>query len=459
MKDNRRSGRVKVSADGEGLVSRAGCVLLRELADSSGLTGAWTAALLDTYKAMPAVHLPGAVLRDLAVTIADGGDALAHLAGLRDQAKLFGVVASDPTAWRVVQRVDAGHLDRLRAGHAAARERVWAAGGGPDLFAGRMLIVDFDATISLAHSEKDNAAATWKRTFGFHPLLAYLDRPEIAGGEALAGLLRPGNAGSNTAADHVEVLDMALAALPAQARPGNTGGIELLARSDSAGATHTFAAALRERGVGFSLGFAVDHRVRAAVLTVAATAWTEAIEDDGGIRDGAWVAEITEAIDLSNWPAGSRLIVRKERPHPGAQLSFTDADGHRITCFITDTGDDWDLVDLELRHRGHARVEDRIRTGKDTGLRNFPLSSFAANACWLELALTAADLIGWSQALCFTGPLANAEPATFRYRILHVAARLARTARRWRLRLDRDWPWATALEHAFNRLRAAPWPA
>lgn len=459
MKRNRGSRGFKVSADGEGLVSRAGCALLRELADESGLTEEWSAALLDTYKAMPTAHLPGAVLRDLAVTIADGGDALAHLASLRDQGKLFGRVASDPTAWRAVGRVDPEHLDRLRAGRAAARERVWAAGGGPELFDGRMLLIDFDATISLAHSEKENAAATWKHTFGFHPLLAYLDRPDIAGGEALAGLLRAGNAGSNTAADHVQVLDMALAALPAQVRPGNTGGIGLLARSDSAGATHTFAAALRERGVGFSLGFAVDHRVQAAVLALPASAWSEAIEADQNVRDGAWVAEITDAVDLSNWPEGARLIVRKERPHPGAQLSFTDADGHRVTCFITDTHGDWELVDLELRHRGHARVEDRIRTGKDTGLRNFPLSAFAANACWLELALAACDLIGWSQALCFTGVLAKVEPATFRYRVLHVAAKLVRTARSWRLRLGRDWPWASALEQAFNRLRAAPWPA
>lgn len=459
MKDNRWLRRVKVSADGVGLVSRSGCVLLRELADDSGLTREWTAALLDTYRAAPTVHLPGVVLRDLAVTIADGGDALAHLAGLRDQAKLFGQVASDATAWRVVQRVDTAHLDRLRAARAAARAAVWAAGGGPRLFPARMLIVDFDATISLAHSEKENAAATWKRTFGFHPLLAYLDRPDIGGGEALAGLLRPGNAGSNTAADHVQVLDLALAALPTQARPGNPNGVWLLARSDSAGATHTFAAALRARGVGFSLGFAVDHRVQAAVLTLPPTAWHEAVEEDGSVRDGAWVAEITHLVDLTGWPAGARLIVRKERPHPGAQLTFTDVDGHRITALITDTTGDWHIIDLELRHRGHARVEDRIRTGKDTGLRNFPLSAFAANACWLELALAAADLISWTQALCLTGKLAKAEPATLRYQILHVAARLTRTARTWRLRLDHDWPWATALENAFHRLRAAPWPA
>ncbi len=450
--------RVKVSADGAGLVSRAGVVLVRELADDSGLTDGWTEALLDTYRAFPTVHLPGAVLRDLAVTIADGGDALAHLAALRDQSKVFGAVASDPTAWRVVQRVDAAHLERLRAARAAARERVWAAGGGPQLFPGRMLVLDFDASIIVAHSDKQDAAPTWKHSFGMHPLLCYLAREDICGGEALAGLLRPGNAGSNTAADHISVLDAALCALPAPVRPGNPDGIWLVARSDSAGASHAFAAALRKRGVGFSLGFAVDERVQAAVLALRGQAWRPAVEADGVERDGAWVAEITDRVDLSGWPTGSRLIVRKERPHPGAQLTFTDTDGHRVTAFLTDTTG-WDLPDLELRHRQHAVVEDRIRCGKATGLRNFPLFDFAANACWLELCLTAADLLTWTQALCLTGALATAEPATLRYRILHIAGRLTRTARRWQLRLDRDWPWATALEQAFARLRAAPWPA
>jgi hypothetical protein len=457
VKSNRRHQRVKVSADGTGLVSRAGSALLRELADESGLTDGWTAALLDTYRAFPTVHLPGAVLRDLAVTIADGGDALSHLCGLRDQAKLFGAVASDPTAWRVVHRVDAAHLPRVRAARAAARARVWAAGGGPKLWPGRQLILDFDATISIAHSDKENAAATWKRTFGFHPLLCYLDRAEISGGEALAGLLRTGNAGSNTAADHIAVLDLALAGLPKAARPGGGNKIRLLARSDSAGATHAFAGALRSREVEFSLGFPVNEAVREAVLALPQRAWTEAIEADGAEREGAWVAEITEQVDLSAWPSGSRLIVRKEHPHPGAQLRFTDADGCRVTAFITDTVG-WAVADLECRHRGHARVEDRIRTGKDTGLRAFPLFGFAENAAWLELALAAADLISWAQALCFTGELAKVEPATFRYRVLHVAARLTRTARCWRLRLDRDWPWAAALAQAFDRLRAAPWP-
>lgn len=458
MKSNRRCGRVKVMATGTGLVSRSGVALWRELTEFTGLVDGWTEELLDTYKAVPTVHAPGRVLADLAVTIADGGDALAHLATLRDQDKLFGVVASDPTAWRVINRVDAEHLRRIRKVRAAARERAWAAGAGPDLSAG--LTIDLDATITLSHSEKENAAATWKRTFGFHPLLAYLDRPDISGGEALAGMLRPGNAGSNTAADHKKVLALALAALPAQARPrpDEPGSPQVLIRTDSAGATYAFAKDLRDAGCGFSMGFAVDGPVQTAVLALDEDAWIPAHNLDGEPRDGAWVVEITDQLDLSKWPTGSRVIIRRERPHPGAQMRFTDSDGHRFTAFITDT-EGGELPELEVRHRSHARVEDRIRTGKSTGLRNMPCKSYAQNELWLELCLTAADLITWSQALCFTNELARCEPATFRYRICAIAGRLISSGRQKTLQLDRDWPWAADLATAFDRLRAAPWPA
>jgi Transposase DDE domain group 1 len=245
---------VKVSADGTGLVSRAGTLLLRELTVDTGLAAGWTEALLDTYRAAPSRHLPGRVLADLAVMIAAGGDALTHLAMLRDQGKLFGAVASEPTAWRAVERVDEPQLGRLREVRAVVRERAWVAGAGPDMVAG--LTIDLDATITVAHSDKENAAATWKKTYGLL-LLAYLDRPDVSGREALAGLLRLGNSGSNTAADHVTVLDMAIAALPPHARPGGPGSPRVLVRTDAAGATYKFAAALRERGCQFSLGFAI----------------------------------------------------------------------------------------------------------------------------------------------------------------------------------------------------------
>jgi hypothetical protein len=264
VKRNNRAARVKVSADGTGVVSHAGVGLLREVAEYTGLVDAVTAALLGTYKGVP-VHAPGRVFTDLAVAVADGADAVSGIAVLTDRQDLFGPVASMPTTWRVLDRVDEAHLAGVRTARAAAREAAWTAGAGPDLSQG--LCLDFDATISIAHSEKQNAAATWKRTFGFHPLLCFLDRPDISGGEALAGLLRAGNAGSNTAADHVTVLKQALAALPAHARPrpGEPDSPRVLARSDSAGATHTFAAACVTQGLEFSFGFPVDARVQRIV--------------------------------------------------------------------------------------------------------------------------------------------------------------------------------------------------
>jgi hypothetical protein len=456
---NRRSSRVKVSADGKGVVSHAGVGLLREMAEETGLVEAVTDALIDTYAGVP-VHPPGRVFTDLAVAIADGADAVSGIAVLRAREELFGAVASTPTTWRVLDRIDEAHLDRVRAACAEAREQAWAAGAGPDLTG--ELAMDFDATITIAHSEKENAAATWKHTFGFHPLLCWLDRQEVAGGEALAGLLRAGNAGSNTAADHIRVLDMALAALPecARPRPDDPDGPRLLARSDSAGATHAFAAACRDRGVRFSFGFPVDTRIQAVVDLIPDQCWAPAINTDGSVRDGAWVAEATGLVDLAAWPDGSRLILRKERPHPGAQLTFTDADGHRVTALLTDTPPGQipgQAAGLELRHRQHARVEDRIREAKATGLRNLPCRAFAENAAWLQAVLVAVDLVCWTKLICFTDTptLARCEIAAFRYRVLHVAAALAHRGRDLHLRIDETWRWAKQIAAAFTKLRAA----
>jgi hypothetical protein len=460
VKRSGRLGRVKVTADGQGVVSHAGAELLRELAGFTGLIDAWNKALIGTYKAIP-IHFPGAVLADLAVAIADGADSISDLAALRDQPGLYGPVASTPTAWRVLDRVSAGHLPLLRAGRGAARAAEWAAGAAPDL--SQELCLDIDATIVIAHSEKELAAPTWKHTFGFHPLVCFLDRPEISSGEALAGIVRRGNAGSNTAADHVEVLDMALASLPdpARPRPGDPDSPRLVVRADSAGATHDFAAGCRTRGVGFSLGFPITDELRQAIVAVGEAGWVDAVEPDDEIRDGAWVAEVTDHLDLSAWPAGARLIVRKERPHPGAALSLFDIiEGLRHTAFLTDTAalsDQADTASLELRHRRHARIEDRIRQAKAAGLRNLPCKEVAENHAWLECVLAAADLVAWSKLICFADnpAIARCEIATFRYRILHTAARITHGARTVRLRLDRTWTWAKTLALAFSRLRTA----
>jgi hypothetical protein len=279
----------------------------------------------------------------------------------------------------------------------------------------------------------------------------------------LAGLLRAGNAGSNTAADHITVLKQASASLPADWRcsPHNPKAPKIVVRSDSAGATHAFAKACREHEVGFSFGYPVDHRVQDAVDTLnRGDAWYPAIDTTGEIRDGAWVAEATDLVNVSAWPAGTRLILRKERPHPGAQLRFTDADGMPITAFITDTPPGvipGQLAGLELRHRQHARVEDRIRDGKATGLANLPCRSFEANAAWLEVTLAANDLVAWAKLIGFADQpeIARCEIATFRYRVLHVAARITRGARQLRLRIDATWRWAIAITTAWHRTRAA----
>jgi hypothetical protein len=449
---------MKVSADGAGVASHAGCELLRELAAASGLVGAWDRALIGTYAGLP-FHFPGQVLADLAVSIADGATSISGLRALRDQPDLFGPVASTPTAWRALDKVSEERLVLLRAGRAKARAAAWRAGAAPDLSA--ELVLDFDATVVIAHSDKQDAAPTWKHTYGFHPLYCFLDRPDVSSGEALAGLLRPGNAGSNTAADHIAVLDMAIESLPPEARPGAEGGPRLLARADSAGATHDFAAACRQRGVGTSFGFPVNGDVRLAISLVPEDIWEPAIEADGSERDGAYLAELTRMLDLSAWPAGSRVICRRERPHPGAALTLFEAkDGWRYTAFITDTGRAVvpdGIAGLELRHRRHARVEDRIRQSKAAGLNNFPCDGVAENKAWMECALAGADLVCWSKLICFSDEpvIAHCEIDAFRYAILHTAARLTRSARALYLRLDRTWAWSKVLARGFLRLRAA----
>jgi len=463
--------RVRVSADGVGVVSHAGVGLLREVADLTGLIGNVTEVLADTYQG-PWVHEPGRVFADLAVAVADGADCVSGIGSLVDQQVLHGPVASLTTTWRLLdERIDTAHLSGVKKARAAARAAAWAAGAAPK--AGETVVMDVDASISLDYSDrKENAAATWKRTFGFHSLLVFADRTEIASGEALAGKLRPGNAGSNTTCDHIEVLTEALASIPQdfRPRPGDPDSPSVLIRSDSAGATYGFAKFCREVGVGFSFGFAVREPVRDALGLLADAAWLACLDGidvwyptinaDGTIRDGAWVAEATNLLDLSEWPAGSRVILRKERPHPGAQLTFTDVDGHRITAFITDTPPGvvpGQLAGLDLRHRQHARVEDRIRQAKATGMRNFPCHHYAANAAWLEIVMTAMDLVAWSKLLGFADEpdLATCEIATFRYRVLHVAARISNSARQTRLRIDHTWRWAEQIARAWQQIRAA----
>jgi hypothetical protein len=270
----------------------------------------------------------------------------------------------------------------------------------------------------------------------------------------VAGLLRPGNAGSNTAADHITTAQLALAQLPKKYRRGR----RTLIRTDSAGGTHEFVAWLARRGrwLSYSVGMTITEQIHQAVLKVPATAWTAAIEPGGEIRDGAWVAEITGDC-LKGWPKGMRLIVRKERPHPGAQLRITDADGLRLTCFATNTTA-IPIAALELRHRQRARAEDRIRAARATGLRNLPLHHTAQNQIWLEIVQIALDLLAWMPMLALTGGTRRWEPRRLRLRLFSAAAQLVTTARRRYLRFTSHWPWADVITGALARLEALPNP-
>jgi len=429
---------VEVTCDAEGLTSRAGTALLTGLSDRIGLTDGLVSAL--HVHSRKVAHEPGRIVRDVAVMLADGGDCLTDLGALRDQEVLFGAVASDSTALRCIERLDETMLACVRKARAASRAHVWRLAGAP-----RRVILDIDATLVTSHSDKERAAGTYKGGYGFHPLLCF----EATTGEALAGILRPGDAGSNTATDHVEVLERALAQLPAGlARPGT------LVRCDSAGATHMFLSAVVARGLLFSVGCDLSGRVREAILALPESAWVPAIDAAGDPRDGAWVTELSN--DLSGWPEGTRAICRRERPHPGAQLSFTDHDGHRFQVMLTNQKG-CRIARLEQLHRTRAAIEDSIRCGKASGLRNMPFHGFSKNEAWLQLVLMGCDLVAWTRMLLLHGTdMATAEPKMLRYRLFHVAGRVLTGSGQLKLRLQRGWAWGSAIIGAFARLRALP---
>lgn len=430
-----------ITPDGDGIVNHTGALLLKECADRMGLTDDLARAL-SRVRIRRSAYDPGVILRDIVVTLANGGDCIADLAALRGQATLFGDVAPDLTAWRAVRNTAPKCLAGIKAARATTRARAWAAGAAPQ---GEM-ILDFDATLIESHSDKEGARGTWKRTFGFHPLLCYLDNTS----EPLAGMFRPGNASSDSAADHIALLDEALAQIPAPYRESQP----ILARADSAGGSHDFVDALRKRGIRFTVGFRILETVKEAILGMPEVDWVAALDQDGEEREGAEVCEL-HSLDLSGWPEGTRAICRRERAHPGAQLKLWEDRGIRHQVFITDQTDQ-DIAILEMRHRQRAHVEDRIRCGKATGLESFPSHYWEFNEVWLELILIAQTLIAWVQLLCLTGEARLWEPKRLRYRLLHTAAQVVRTGRRVRLRLQQTWPWTEELAGAFARLRLLP---
>jgi hypothetical protein len=463
----KRSGRYpRLAVDGHGssVVPNAGAVLLLRTAEAVGLDAALSQAIKPWRRPL-ARHDPGKILLDLAVSLAVGGDCLADLAQLRAAPEVFGPVASDPTVSRLIDTLAAdapAALAAIASARAVARATAWSLAGAHapdhDPSAASPLVIDVDATLVTAHSDKESAAPTFKRGFGFHPLWAFLDHGGQGTGEPLAFLLRAGNAGSNTVADHKAVIRAALAQLPG----GHSRGKKVLVRIDGAGGTHELLAWLTRRRLAYSVGFSLPGdlaSIQKTLASIPADAWMSAYDADRQPRPGAFVAEVTGLFDLSGWPPGMRLIVRKERPHPGAQLRITDVDGMRITAFVTNTTRG-QLADLELRHRRRARAEDRIRCAKDTGLANLPLHDFAQNEIWCALVALAADLTAWMQTLALTGHEARRwEPKRLRLRLLSIPARHARTGRRRLLHLAATAPFTALALQALEALARLSGPA
>ena len=443
-------------------VAQAGGITLTETITLTGLDVALRAELGPWRKDL-AVHDPAKVLLDLALSLALGGTHLADVAVLRAEPGVYGRVASDPTVSRTIDAlaVDASKalaaIDRARA---ATRARAWALAGphAPDhgADAKHPAIIDLDATLVPAHSEKEQASRTWKKGFGFHPLCAFIDHGPQGTGEPLVVRLRTGRAGSNTAADHIGVTRQALAQLPGHV-PGKRPGRRVLVRTDGAGATHDFLKYLTGRRVTYSVGFTLPSNTADLLQRIPAHVWTPAYDARGGIREGAWVAELTGLLDLTGWPTGMRVIARKERPHPGAQLRITDIDGHRVTAFATNTptgAGHGQLADLELRHRRRARCEDRIRIAKDTGLRALPLHDFDQNQIWCAIIALAGDLLAWMPMLALPSTeVRRWEPKRLRLRLFTIPATRARHARRRVIHLADTAPWAHLAQQAIDRLR------
>jgi Transposase DDE domain group 1 len=482
---------LEVTGGGTGIVSHAGLVLLRLLADRTGLTAGLSAALPSPLGG----HDRGRVFADLACAIADGARVISDFRVMGDQRELLGPVASVPTAWRALKEASVGG-DRSRRKIAAAvnraRRHAWAQAGTlpPVRVADHVLegvtCVRLDATVVTAHSGKEGAEPNFKG-FGHHPLLAACDNTA----EPLAWMLRPGSAGSNTAADHLRLLGDAIAALPPALRR------RLMVTCDGAGASHELVKELDRLAsrhgyqLTYSVGWALGARERAAIGKVPETAWEIAVDGNGQVRerraDGAcgdprcghracWVEEahVTELTgllregpdgdQLVGWPETMRVFARRERPHPGAQLSlFEAADGWRYSLWVTNLpaatkGWRGQRAYVDAAHRVHARVEDVVRTGKDTGLGHFPSHDYKVNQAWLDAAMIACTLLSWLRLLALDGDLARAEPKTLRYRILHSAARLVRGGRRRTLKIAATWPWTQAVITAWQRIQAIPHP-
>ena len=466
---------LSVTSDGEGLIGHAGAVLLRKLADQVGLTAALGPALVRAGK-FPLVDR-GVALVSMAVTIVLGATSMNDITLLAHQEPVFGAAPSDTTVRRTLELADPRTLDKIARVRAKVRAHVWSLiaarpAGFPWLaIAGKLLagwlVIDLDATLITARSDKEGAAPTFKMGYGFHPLGAWLANTA----ESLAMLLRPGNAGSNTFADHAAVLTAAIRQIPSRMRS------RLLVRVDGAGAsheliTHLLSLALR-RTVLFTCGWAITGADEQAIGLLPAAGWQAAVDQDGAVQEDKHVAEITHLTSrAAGWPAGLRWIVRRTRPSRRQArnlTAFERATGWRYSIIVTnipDTG----IKDvpgshhaqfIDVLHRQHAVVEDGVRTAKSMGLRNLPSKTWAVNCGWVLAANLAADLAAWCRLLGLydCDDLKDAEPDTLRYRLLSLPARLVRHARARVLKISRTWPWKEAFLACWRRLCALPAPA
>jgi hypothetical protein len=444
---------VVVEGSGEGVVAHVGLHALGRFGDRLGLGDSLSARIPITGERLP-LHDRGKVLTQAMLMLAGGGEACSDIEKLRAQPELFGLVPSDSTLYRTFRHdIDPTTLAGLWDAMAEVRARVWrrsAATTGTD-----MIVLDIDASLHQIHSEnKQETGANYRGGFGFHPMYCFADST----GETLAVRLRPGNAGANDIADHVAVLDAAIAQLPQQIAAGHRVGDDpslvrraVQVRTDSAGCTD-FVRHCRARNVGFAVVARSNASIHAALSRVAcaSAAWTPALRQDGHERKGAAVIELTDRIDLSDWPAGTRLIVRREPLHPGAQQSLFASTLFRYWGHYTDAAGD--PVELDVHMRAHAHVEDNIKRLKDSGATRFPFVDIDANRAWLAVVCFADALVRWFQQLCLTGPLAAAEPKTLRWDLWHAPARLVHRARRRIVRILDSWPTLDVLLDAHQRM-------
>jgi hypothetical protein len=447
------SRRVVVEPGGTGVVAHVGLHALGSFADRLGLGDALSCRIPWGGSGFP-LHDRGKVLVQSALMLAGGGESCLDIEHLRIGGDLFASVPSDTTVARTFHEITPSTRSGIAEAMAETRAQVWSRSSSTTGTA--PVVLDIDASVVEIHSEnKEQTAPTFKGSFGFHPLFCFAD----ATGETLSALLRAGNAGSNTVADHVTVLDAAVAQLPSHIAWGHNAGDDpalvnrdVVMRADSAGCTEDFLAACRARNIGFYVSARSNGQVTAAIFDAIGIeeVWLPALAQDGEPKDGAAVAELTSLINGKNLPTNTRLIIRREPLHPGAQRSLFPSLDYRYWGFYTDQ--DGDPRDLDVTMRAHAHVESHIQRLKDSGLCRFPFASFEANTNWLMTVAIAADLVRWFQLLCFDGNWKDARPKALRWGIFHAPGRLVHRARRRVVRIIDGWPTAPALLKAYQRI-------